>query len=184
MRCDQLQELVQTAVTGVSSPIELGGRLPLEAHRHLQKCAACRRLTHELASLEARLRGLTEVPPPPEDAVARVMAAVRQRGREHPVVRRESFPWQVVAALAALVLGLGVQYLWSQPWLPVLAGPVQAWSSWFWSALASVPTVVAVPRALPSLPSLSPSPLTFGALVATIGGIAFLNWRWTGASHG
>lgn len=183
MRCDQVMELVQSELGGVTNPIELGGRLPVEVHRHLQGCASCRALTHELALLEMRLQRLDEAPPAPDDTVVRVLATVRRRGREAPVPAVvEGFPWGACAALVAVFLGVGVHLVAQQGWLAGLVTPVQAWLGWFWSSLASVP--FAVSFAVPQLPALAPSLVNLSVLAVMAAGVGLLNWRWMGTRHG
>lgn len=162
MSCPSVRECLQEHLEGTRHPLELFGRLPEWAQRHLEGCPACREASWQLVSLECSLRRMSEVPAMPVDLTASVMAALA----EEPVVE-PSRDRRWMQAAAAILVALS---LYGLTWVnvPVL---VQ-------SAYALVPTV---PVPSLSVPGLTETMMALVAGVALLSGTA-LNWRWSRAS--
>lgn len=159
MSCQSVRECLQEHLEGTRHPLELAGRLPDWAQRHLEGCPGCREASWQLVSLECSLRRLEETPAIPVDLTASVMKALAARPVAAPSRDRR---WMQAAAV--LLLGLS---LYGLTWVPVPTG----WELWLtpgWS--------------LPSLevPGLNETLLSALAAVSLLCATA-LNWRWGGA---
>jgi hypothetical protein len=104
MECEHVATWIHEALDGAATPMELASRLPLDVHRHLQECAACRRMAHELLALDELLTATLSAPvaPPAFDPVAAAMAKLRTAPALDPWVRLEDADFWLEAAQPAM----------------------------------------------------------------------------------
>ncbi len=161
MSCASVRECMQEHLEGTRHPLELAGRLPDWAQRHLEGCGPCREACWQLVNVDCSLRRLSEIPPVPVDLTAGVLAALSAEPAVTPTRDRR---WmQVAAALLVLLCLVGWTYV-----------PMPVSLSAGWSLVAS--------WTLPSfeLPGLTETMMAVCAGVALLGATA-LNWRWARA---
>src|SRR6266498_3450727 len=103
MGCEQVRELGAELALGIAAGDERDAAL-----RHLNSCAACRRLVAELSSVGDELLQLAPEQEPPmgfESRVLAKLAAPPRRRPLQPLTRRSR--WAMAAAAAVLVAALG-----------------------------------------------------------------------------
>jgi hypothetical protein len=103
MGCEQVRELAAELALGIAAGDERDAAL-----RHLNSCAACRRLVAELSSVGDELLQLAPEQEPPmgfESRVLAKLAAPPRRRPLQPLTRRSR--WAMAAAAAVLVAALG-----------------------------------------------------------------------------
>jgi hypothetical protein len=196
MSCDDAAQAVQEALSGATSPIELGRRLPLAVHQHLERCLECRDAAQDMVALERLLRTpLADVPPP--DLTASVMRAVRglsavpslaspqplsvPQGRRRLPVWAAAVVAGAAAALfdyAAAAAGLSVGTPWGAAVSEEWAAFVTAWNDTLVWLLASVPpTWTAAPQAS----GANPWAVVLGC--AILMAISICTLRWDGGTR-
>jgi hypothetical protein len=151
---------LQEHLEGTRHPLELAGRLPDWAQRHLEGCSACREACWELVNVECSLRRMSEVPAVPVDLTASVLQAL---AREEPLAApARDRRWMQAAAV--LLVSLAVYGL---TWVNV---PVALQGLWTLVPTVTLPAV--------TVPGVSETMMALVAGIALLSGTA-LNWRWS-----